>query len=87
MNDFKKSLKTQKNSHEKQKQKELKDKIAVAVAQAIKDIDVENSEDQIMKTEYMLNLFKIICHYEELRPIFTKFFEEKKENDKWNKSL
>lgn len=87
MNDFKKSLKAQKNAHEKQNQIELKDKIAIAVSQAIKDIDVENNEDQIMKTEYMLNLNKIIYNYEELRPIFTKFFEEKQEKNKWNKSL
>lgn len=84
MNDFKKSLKVQKNAHEKQNQIEFKEKIAIAVSQAIKDIDVENNEDQIMKTEYMLNLNKIIYNYEELRPIFTKFFEEK---NKWNKTL
>lgn len=87
MNDFKKSLKAQKNAHGTQNKIELKDKIALAVSQAIHNLEVEDGEEQIMKTEYMLNLNKIIYNYEELRPIFTKFFEEKKEKNKWNKSL
>ena len=45
---------------------------------AILDIDIEDKEDEIRKVEYMDNLNKIICNYEELMPIFNEYLERKK---------
>lgn len=60
---------------------EFEDKIATAVYMAILDVKAESKEEEMKKMEYMMNINKIICNYEELRPILTEFFERKKYND------
>lgn len=66
-------------AYQKQGRKlEFRDKIALAVYNAILDLEPQNIDEKIMQTEYMMNLNKIICNYEELRPLLTKFFENKK---------
>lgn len=60
---------------------EFEDKIATAVYMAILDVKAESKEEEMKKMEYMMNINKIICNYEELRPILTEFFERKKYNN------
>ena len=64
---------------------EFKDKIALAVYTAIQDIETQNSQEEFIKTEYMMNINKVICDYEELRPILTEYFEKKKRKEKWER--
>ena len=64
---------------------EFKDKIALAVYIAIQDIETQNSQEEFIKTEYMMNINKVICNYEELRPILTEYFENKKRKEKWER--
>ena len=64
---------------------EFKDKIALAVYMAIQDIETQNSQEEFIKTEYMMNINKVICNYEELRPILTEYFEKKKRKEKWER--
>ena len=56
----------------------FEDKIAVAVYMAILDVKAENKEEEKKKMEYMIDINKVICHYEELKPILNDFFESKK---------
>lgn len=57
---------------------ELQDKIATAVYMAILDVEVDTEDEKIKKMEYINNINKIICNYEELMPIFTDYFERGK---------
>ena len=54
---------------------ELQDKIATAVYMAILDVEVDTEEEKNKKMEYINNINKIICNYEELMPIFRDYFE------------
>lgn len=84
MNNFKESLKLVQDTYKKQGHRlEFKDKVALAVHNAILEIETENQEEDIMKKEYLMNLNKIICNYEELRPILTRYFENKR--NKWER--
>ena len=57
---------------------EFRDKIATAVYMAILDVDTENQEEEAEKMEYMNNINKIIYNYEELKPIISEFFINKR---------
>lgn len=56
---------------------EFRDKIATAVYMAILDIETENKDEEIEKFEFLNNLNKIICNYEDLNPIISEFFNRK----------
>lgn len=60
---------------------EFKDKIALAVYSAIEEVEVSSKEEEIQRLEYMMNINKILCNYEELRPILTQYFK-KSERDR-----
>ena len=84
MNEFKESLRAVENTYEKQGGKlDFQDKVALAVYNAILDLDTENEKEEIMKIEYLMNINKIICNYEELRPVMNSFFGEKYKNNKF----
>lgn len=86
MNEFKESLKVVEEDYKNKGRKlEFKDKIALAVYTAIQDIETQNSQEEFIKTEYMMNINKVICDYEELRPILTEYFEKKKRKEKWER--
>ena len=86
MNKFKESLKAvEKNYKNIGRKLEFKDKIALAVYMAIQDIETQNSQEEFIKTEYMMNINKVICNYEELKPILTEYFEKKKRKEKWER--
>ena len=86
MNEFKESLKVVEEDYKNKGRKlELKDKIALAVYTAIQDIEPQNSQEEFIKTEYMMNINKVICNYEESRPILTEYFEKKKRKEKWER--
>ena len=42
---------------------------------AILDVEVDTEEEKNKKMEYINNINKIICNYEELMPIFRDYFE------------
>lgn len=44
---------------------------------AILDIDTKDEEEETKKIEYMENLNRIICNYEELMPIFNEYLDRK----------
>lgn len=74
-----KSIKAVEKTYEKLGKKlEFRDKVALAVFNALNDLEVTNEDEKIEKLEYMINLNKIICNYEELRPILSSFFIKKK---------
>lgn len=84
MNDFKESLRAVENTYNHQGRKfEFQDKVALAVYNAILDLDTESKDEELMKIEYLMNLNKIICNYEELRPVMNQFFGEKYKNNKF----
>lgn len=56
---------------------EFRDKIATAVYMAILDIETENKDEEIEKLEFLNNLNKIICNYEDLNPIISEFLNRK----------
>lgn len=86
MNEFKESLKVVEEDYKSKGRKlEFKDKIALAVYMAIQDIEPQNSQEVFIKTEYMMNINKVICNYEELRPVLTEYFEKKKRKEKWER--
>lgn len=58
--------------------KSYNEKIMDAVTTAIASVKVENIDEQIMQTEYIINISKILENYEELRPIFNKYFNKDK---------
>ena len=55
---------------------EFRDKIATAVYMAILDIETENKDEEIEKLEFLNNLNKIICNYENLNPIISEFLNK-----------
>ena len=78
-NETMKSIKEVEKEYKKRGEKiKFKDKIALAIYESIKDIKTVTKEEDLQKLEYMINLNKIICDWEELRPILTKYFEDKK---------
>ncbi len=84
MNEFKESLRAVEDTYEKQGQKlEFKDKIALAVYNAILDLKPQDKTEEVMRLEYLMNLNKIICNYEEIKPVMAKFFGEKFKNEKF----
>ena len=56
---------------------EFKDKIATAVYMAILDIETENDQEEIKKLEFMDILNQIICNYEDLKPIISKYLKKR----------
>ena len=73
------NIKTVGDEYRKQESNlEFKDKIASGICESIKNIKAETKEEELQKLEYMINLNKIINNWEELRPILTRYFEEKK---------
>lgn len=91
MNKFKESLRVElidsvEEQYKKQGKKlEFKDKVALAVYDAILDVPVQNQEEMLMRTEMVMNINKYICNYEELRPVLTRYFEEKSRKEKWER--
>lgn len=76
MNEFKKELSV--DNKKEDMPKDIKQKISDAVWQAIDGIEANNEEEQMIKLEYMMNIRKIMNSYEELKPVLTEYFENKR---------
>lgn len=61
---------------------EFRDKIALAVYNAINDVEASTKEEKMAKLEYTMNLNKIICSYEELRPLLKEYFRRNKREER-----
>ena len=44
----------------------------------------DDIKDKIERMNDIFNVKKIIEHYEELEPLFKKYFREKAQKEKWN---
>ena len=93
MTEFEKRLRISKETRDNIKAKEkefnksarqqtFKDKIGLAICEAIEKVEVKTRDEEIMKTEYMMNINKILSNYEELRPLFMSYFENKKRGER-----
>ena len=87
MNDFEKRIKVdigtiKKINDTESNEQAFKNKLAFAVCEAIDKVQARTKQEEIMKTEYLLNINKIINDYEELRPILTEYFENKKGSER-----
>ncbi len=56
---------------------EFIDKIAAAVYMSILDIKTENKKEELEKIDLMNTLNKIICNYDDLKPVISDYFKNK----------
>lgn len=93
MNSFTKKLKVEtqtreiidtiENEYSKQARRlEFRDKIALAVYSSILDIKTNSDEEEKIKLEYIDGLNKIICNYEEVKPLIEAYLEKEKSVEK-----
>lgn len=87
-NEFKESLKVIDKEYQKHgKKMPVEDKIALAVYQSIMEVPAESREEEIIKMEYLMNMNKILSNYEELKPLLTEYFSNKRKEklkELWN---
>lgn len=68
-------------------EKDIKNKIHSAVIDAILKIKPQNKEEALIQEEYLLNIHKIFENYEQLRPIFLKYFHKEMQRKKMELTL
>ena len=81
MNNFKESLKVEIGDMQDipvHNNKTIDERIAYLFVESTTQLYTGNQEDQLRVLEMQMNITRIIENYEELRPILTKFFENKK---------
>mgnify|MGYP004491978149 FL=1 len=44
---------------------------------AILDVETETKEEEVQKKEYMDKINKVICNYDELKPVLDEYFDKK----------
>ena len=59
----------------------IKDVIKLEISRAINSIETENLEDEIIRTEMLININKYLDKYEETRNIMNNFFKEKRDEN------
>lgn len=70
----------EKNYNRLGRKMEFRDKIALAVFNAISGVKTSNRDEELARMEYMDNLNKVICNYDELKPFLNNFFTYQKLN-------
>ena len=81
MNKFKESLKVEIGDMQDipvSSNKNIDERIADVFVESTTQLYTGNQEDQLRVLEMQMNITRIIENYEELRPILTRFFENKK---------
>lgn len=56
---------------------EFKDKIAFVVYNAIQDIETSTEKEVAMKQEYLRNINRVICNYDDFKDIIEQKFNNK----------
>lgn len=67
----------------KQYEKEIKEKLEKVISEELdKTHNIKNTDERLIKQDYLFNVFKILKNYTELEPTLKRFFAEKHKKDK-----
>ena len=78
MNKFKEDLKVN-----NKKDVSFEEKLRLGVIDGLSKVEFDTPEEDMKRSEMIININSIINHYDEVKPLLINFFKEKEDNEKW----